>query len=628
MINITGIFKKEKKPNIQQEKKKTSTERKNISKRDILEEERIYREGLIKVLDFISPSAMEISASHLQVGTSFTRTMFVSAYPKVLSIGWLSNLINLDMPLDVSIFIHPVDTDKILKALRKKATQIESQLGIEAKKGLARDPKLEMAFQNVENLRDRLQEGTERFFKVGIYINIFGKDVDDLEKKTESLEALLNARLIYTKKAIFRMKEGFDSCLPLCTDKLMAGINLNTSPLSTSFPFISADVTSNQGILYGINRHNNSLILFDRFSMENANMVVFAKSGAGKSYTVKLEALRSMMLGTSVIVIDPENEYRYLAEAAGGSFIKISLTSPNHINPFDIVDEDGVEMDELLRGMAAELLGLFKLMLGNITPEEDAILERSIKETYAIRDITENTPKTELKNRSMPLLDDFYEVLRNMKGGEDLALRMEKYTKGIFSGFLNNPSNTSLDNQLVVFNIRDLEEELRPVAMYIILSYIWKEIRNNIKKRIIVVDEAWVMMQNEDAAKFMFSIAKRIRKYYGGLTTITQDISDFMASRYGKPIISNSSIQLLMKQSQSSIDVIKDTFYLTDREKYLLMESRVGEGIFFAGNKRAAIQVVSSYNEDKIVTTNPAQRMEMQRQEEQEKETNEDDFDV
>jgi conjugal transfer ATP-binding protein TraC len=588
---------------------------------DIFEEEKIYQEGLIRVLDFISPSAMEISTSHIQIGVVYCRTLFVAAYPRVLSIGWLGSVIDMDIPTDISIFIHPVDTGKVLKGLRKKSTQMQSQLNIEATKGLTRDPKLEMAHENVEELRNKLQEGTEKFFKVGLYINVFGKDLKDLEKKSELLESILNAKLVFIKKAVFRMKEGLDSCLPLCTDKLLSGINLNTAPVSTTFPFISADVTSNQGVLYGINRHNSSLILFDRFSMENANMVVFAKSGAGKSYTVKLEALRSMMLGTTVIIIDPEDEYRYLAEATGGSFVKISLTSPSHLNPFDLPkmgDDESVE--DVLRSNIANLEGLFKLMLGNITPEEESIMERAIKETYAIRDITEKTQKEKINTLSPPLLSDFYEVLRNMKGAEDLTIRLEKYTEGIFSGFLNKASNVSLNNQLVVFNIRDLEEELRPIAMYVVLHYIWNEIRTTLKKRLVIVDEAWVMMQHEDAAKFMFAIAKRIRKYYGGLTTITQDISDFMSSRYGKPIVSNSSIQILMRQSQSSIDVITDTFYLTEREKYLLLESKVGEGIFFAGTKRAAIQVVASYNEDKIVTTNPAQKLEMERQKKEEAE--------
>ena len=587
----------------------------NINKNDIQEQNRIYREGLVRVLDFIAPSALAISSSNIQIGEVYCRTLFITAYPKILPIGWMGGIISLDLPMDISIFVHPIETVKIMKSLRKKTTQIQSELDIESKKGLTRNPMLEMAYRNVEELRDKLQEGVEKFFKMGVYVNVFGKSSEKLDKNASYLITTLESQSIYAKKSIFRMKEGFDSCLPLCTDKLMTGIDFNTAPLSTSFPFISADVTSNEGILYGVNKHNNSLILFDRFTMENANMVVFAKSGAGKSYAIKLELLRSLMLGTSVIVIDPEDEYRYLAEAVDGSFIKISLNSPHHVNPFQLAIEKGVDISELLRSNIANLLGLFKLMLGSITPEESAVLERAIREVYASRDISEKTSPERLAGITMPILSDLYEVLRNMQGSEDLAIRLEKYTKGVFSGFLNHPSNISLNNQLVVFNIRDLEEELRPIAMYLILHHIWNEIRVDIKKRIIVVDEAWVMMEHEAAAKFLYSIAKRVRKYYGGLTTITQDISDFMSSKYGKPIVSNSSMQLLMKQSQSSIDVVANTFYLTDREKYLLMNSGVGEGIFFAGSKRAAIQVVASYNEDKLVTTDPAQRLEMKKEE-------------
>jgi len=550
---------------------------------DLLNKERLYNEGLAKVLDLIAPSAIGVNSSYMQIGDVFCRTLFVAAYPRTLTIGWLNPIIGMDLPMDISMFIYPVDTGTILKKLRKKVTQIQSEMNIEAEKGLTRDPILEMAYHNVETLRDQLQEGIERFFKFGLYFNVFGNTMDELEENVIMLESLVNARSVYTKKAIFRMKEGFTSSIPLGLDKLINGTALNTSPLSTSFPFVSADVTSNQGILYGINRHNNSLILFDRFSMENANMVVFAKSGAGKSYTVKLEVLRSMMLGTCAIIIDPEDEYKYLAETVGGSYLRISLNTPNHINPFDIPIEKNKEMDEILRSNISTLLGLLKLMLGTLTPEEESILEQGIRETYAVRDISETTSLDDLESRTVPLLTDLYEVLRNMQGAEDLTIRMEKYTKGIFSGFLNERTNVSMENQLVVFNIRDLEDELRPIAMYLILNFIWREIRINFKKRMIVVDEAWRMMEHEEAARFLFSVAKRIRKYYGGLTTITQDIADFMTSRYGKPIVSNSSIQLLMKQSQSAIDIIADTFYLTDREKYLLMDCGVGEGIFFAG---------------------------------------------
>ncbi len=581
----------------------------------LAQKEEIYAKGMAKVLDLIAPSAMGVSSSYLQIGTVYARTIFVAVYPSVVSTGWLDRIIGIDIPLDVSMFINPVDTNKILKRLKKKATQVESQISIERQEGLTRDPVLEMAYKNVENLRDQLQAGVEKFFSFGLYINIFGKDEKELNKNTSTVESILNARSIYTKKAIFRTREGFISCLPLALDKLVNHSPLNTSPLSTIFPFVSADVSSGQGILYGINRHNNSLVLFDRFSMENANMVVFAKSGAGKSYAVKLEILRSLMLGTSAIIIDPENEYHNLSKTVGGSFINISLNSKQKINPFDLPYEEDRSVKEILRSNIADLLGLLKLMMGSITPEEEAILEQAIKETYNIRDISENTEAEDLRKRVVPIFSDFAEVLKNMQGAEDLSMRLQKYTQGIFSGFLNEPTNVSLDNQLVVFNIRDLEEELRPLAMYLVLHYIWNQIRSNIKKRLIVADEAWVMMGHEEAANFMFSIAKRIRKYYGGLTTITQDIADFMSSKQGKAIVSNSSIQLLMKQSQSSIDVIADTFYLTDQEKYLLMECGVGEGIFFAGNKRAAIQVVASYNENKIITTDPKEILERKERE-------------
>lgn len=582
---------------------------------DILEQEKIYQEGLVRVIDFISPSALGVYSSYLEISGVYCRTIFLSAYPRILSIGWVGMLIDMELPMDISLFIHPVDTAKIIKFLRKKSTQIQSEIQIESEKGLVRDPILEMAYRNVENLRDRLQEGVEKFFKFGLYVNIFGKTLDELEKNESALNSVLSSRSIFYKKAIFRMKEGYDSCLPLCDDKLQAGINLSSNPLSTAFPFISTDISSNQGILYGINKHNNSLIIFDRFSMENYNMVVFAKSGSGKSYAVKLEVLRLMMMGVEAIIIDPEDEYRYLAEATGGSFVKISLTSASHINPFDLPLEEDKNMEEILRSNSANLLGLFRLMFGNITSEEDAILERAIKETYAVRDINNETLLSDVTRENTPLMEDFYEVLRNMKGAEDLSIRLEKYTKGIFAGFLNQPTNVAFDSQLIVFNIRDLEEELRPLAMYLVLHFIWNEIRIKVKKRVIVVDEAWIMMKNEDAANFLFSIAKRIRKYYGALTTITQDVADFMGSKYGKPIISNSSIQLLLRQSQSSIDAVADTFYLTEREKFLLLESRVGEGIFFAGEKRAAIRIEASYAEDRIITTNPGQRLQINKEE-------------
>jgi len=580
---------------------------------EMSESEALYQRGITTIRDFIAPPAIKLGSNVMQIGGVLSRTYFVVAYPRFLSTNWFSPIINIDFAMDTALFIHPIDTAEILKNLRKSSTQVQSQMHIESEGGKISDPVLETALGDIESLRTNLQQGTEKFFRFGLYVTVYGNDEKDLNDKCQSIEAILEAQLVYAKPAMMRMDQGFATTRPLATDTLDVANNLNTEPLSTTFPFVSSDLSSNEGILYGINRHNNSLILFDRFKMENANMVVFAKSGAGKSYTVKLEVLRSMMFGASVIIIDPENEYKHLCDAVGGTFLKISLSSEVHLNPFDLPTKIGEqEGADIFRNTVANLIGLLHLMLGSITPEEDSIIDRAIRETYAIRDITESSDFTVLTASSFPTMSDLYAVLENMEGAESLAARLERYTEGIFGGFLNRQTNIEVDNQLVVFNIRDLEDELRPIAMYIILQFIWNEIRTHMKKRVIVVDEAWVMMQHEDAAAFLFGIAKRCRKYYTGLTTITQDIGDFASSRHGKPIITNSSMQLLLRQSPSSIDLVAETFYLTDHEKFLLLESNVGEGIFFAGSKHAAIKVVASYSEDQIITSDPRQLLEIE----------------
>ena len=577
------------------------------------EAEALYRQGIATLRDLIAPPAIQVNSNSMRIGGVLARTYFVVAYPRYLSTNWFSPIINIDFSMDIALFIHPIDTAEIMKNLRKSATQVQSQIHIETEDGKIRDPMLETALTDIESLRDKLQQGTEKFFRAGLYMTVYGKDDADLNDKCRSIESILEAQLVYTKAAILRMDQGFAATRPLAMDVLDVGNNLNTEPLSTTFPFVSSDLSSNQGVLYGINRHNNSLILFDRFKMENANMVVFAKSGAGKSYTVKLEVLRAMMFNSSVIILDPENEYKHLCEAVGGTFLKVSLNSNVHLNPFDLSKQvEDEDTEGLFRNTIANLIGLLHLMLGSVTPEEDSILDRAIRETYAIRDITGVSDFSQLTSTSFPTMSDLYAVLQNMDGAESLSARLERYTEGIFGGFLDKQTNIEMENQLVVFNIRDLEEELRPIAMYIILQFIWNEIRTHMKKRVIVVDEAWVMMQHEDAAAFLFGIAKRCRKYFTGLTTITQDIGDFMSSRYGKPIITNSSLQLLLRQSPSSIDLVAETFFLTDHEKFLLLESNVGEGIFFAGTKHAAIKVIASYSEDQIITSDPRQLLEIE----------------
>ncbi len=428
---------------------------------------------------------------------------------------------------------------------------------------------------------------------------------------TEDVEAIFGTKLVYTKRVFYQAEQGFNSTLPLAEDELEIGFNMNTSPAAASFPFISSDLTSDNGILYGINRHNNSLILFDRFSLQNANEVVFATSGAGKSFAIKLEVLRSMMMGVDVIVIDPEKEYQHLCEAVGGTYINISLSSPSRINPFDLPRPVGEQVStaDIIRSAVITLKGLMRLCLGQITQEEDSIIDRALIETYAKKDIT---AQTDLATAQPPTMRDLQDVLEGMTGTNSLVEKLKKYTEGTFAGLLNNPTNVEMRNQLVVFSVRDLEDELRPMAIYTVVNYIWNVVRSQVKRRILVIDEAWWLMQHEDSARFVFALAKRCRKYYLGLTTITQDVNDFLNSQYGKAILTNSSIQLLLKQSTASIDLVQQTFLLTEGEKYLLLESAPGEGIFFAGQKHVAIKVVASYSEDQLITTDPRQLLEIE----------------
>lgn len=565
----------------------------------------IYDAGVLELKDVIAPSALRITPRELNLGDKIMRTFFVISYPRFLSESWFSPIINLDKMFDVSIYVHPINTANVLRKFQKKVAEVESQIRTREEKGLVRDPVLDTAYQDLEGLRDKLQQAQERLFDVGLYISIYGDTKEELDKTESGIKSMLESRLVYIKPALFQQEQGYKSVLPIATDKLQVHSKLNSAPLSSVFPFISFDLTADKGILYGVNRHNSSLILFDRFTLENYNSVVFATSGSGKSYATKLEILRTLMFDTEVIVIDPEREYEYMAEATGGRYFNISLNSEHHINPFDlpIAREDEAPSD-ILRSNIVHLVGLFRIMLSGLTPEEDAIVDRAITETYALKDITANS---NFANVEPPLLSDFELVLAGMEGSESLVQRLSKYTKGTWAGFLNKPTNVDINKKFVVFSVRDMEDDLKPVAMYIITHYIWNAIRKNLRKRLLVIDEAWWMMKSEDTASFLFSMAKRGRKYYLGLSTITQDVGDFLKSPYGLPLITNSSIQLLLKQSPTSIDTVQKTFNLSDEEKYLLLESSVGEGIFFAGLKHVAVKIIASYTEDQIITSDPSQ---------------------
>jgi type IV secretory pathway VirB4 component len=578
-----------------------------------LEEERIYRRGVASIKDLIAPAALNVEPSFVRLGDVFCRTLFVVTYPRYVTVGWASPIINLSTQLDVAMFFYPIKADIILKQLKKKVGVLEAQISSDAESGKPRDPISETALRDIEQLRDDLTQGIEHFFQFAFYCTFYSTDKDELERVTSQVESTFASMLIYTRRAYFQAEQGFNSTLPLGNDELQITFNMSTSPIASSFPFTSAELTSDNGILYGVNRHNNSLIIFDRFSLQNANAIIFATSGAGKSYTVKLEIIRSMMLGVDVIVIDPEMEYKALSDAVAGTYINISLASRSKINPFDLPRPTGETstVEDIIRSAVITIKGLLRLMLGKITTAEDSILDRALLETYAKKDIV---PGVDLAGVEPPILQDFQDILEGMEGTTDLVVKLKKFTEGTFAGLLNSPTTVQMNNQLVTFSVRDLEDELRPVAIYTIVNYIWNVVRSERKKRILVIDEAWWLMQHEDSAKFIFALVKRCRKYFLGITTITQDVNDFLTSPYGQAIVTNSSMQLLLKQSPASIDLVARTFLLTQSEKYLLLESGVGEGIFFAGAKHAAIQIVASYTEDQIVTTNPEQLLKIEQQ--------------
>ncbi|MBC7981855.1 DUF87 domain-containing protein [Candidatus Parcubacteria bacterium] len=572
----------------------------------------IYRSAVLELKDIIAPSALKISPKTLNLGEKLVRSFFVMSYPKYLSDSWFSPIINLDKAYDISIFVHPIDTSVILNEFKKKVAEVQSQINDREEKGLVRDPQLDASYQNLETLRDNLQQAQEKIFDVGIYISVYGDSEEELNRVESEIKSTLEASLVFIKPALFQQEQGFKTTIPVSTDELSVHSKLNSSPLSSIFPFISFDLTEGKGILYGLNRHNNSLVLFDRFSLENYNSVTFAKSGSGKSYATKLEVLRSLMFDVDVIILDPEREYERMTETLGGRYFNISLTSENHINPFDLpIPHEDESPSDVLRSHIVNLVGLFRLMLGGLTPEEDSIIDRAISETYALKDIT---PEANFSAIEPPLMSDFELVLAGLEGGESLVQRLTKYTKGTWSGFINRPSNLDINKKLVVFSLRDMEDELKPIAMYIVMHHIWGLVRKEIKKRLLVVDEAWWMMKSEDTASFLFGLAKRGRKYYLGISTITQDVEDFLRSPYGLPIITNSSMQFMLKQSPTSIDMVQKTFNLTDEEKFLLLESGVGEGIFFAGQKHVALKVVSSETEHKIITSNPEEILNNQKE--------------
>ncbi|HKZ35492.1 MAG TPA: ATP-binding protein, partial [Patescibacteria group bacterium] len=524
-----------------------------------------FNQGLSSVKDIIAPGAIEIDFNFQKIANTYFRTLFVSGYPRFVNANWLSPLINFDHSLNIAMYVYPIEGKGIMEDLRRKVGEMEAEIQSDVERGRIADVTTKVKLEDAKALQIQLAKGAEHFFQFGLYVTIPAKSVDELNKVTTQVQSTLGSLLIIAKPTSLQMEQAFKTTLPLAQDRLMITRNMDTTSLATTFPFTSSELTQNQGVLYGMNEHNGSLIILDRFSLENANSVIFAKSGAGKSYLIKLEALRSIMFDAEVIIIDPENEYEVLCKAVGGQYITFSFNSPSKINPFDLsqVYEEG--QNELTQKVLS-LHSLFKVMMGNLSPQEEALLDRAIILTYKQKGIT---PEPATQKKEPPLLEDLYKVLIGMEEttAENLAARLEKYVKGSFRGIFDQHTNIDLQNTFVVFSIKELEDALRPVAMFMILDYIWTRIKKDLKKRLLIVDEAWYMMRYPDSGAFMYSMAKRARKYYLGLTTITQDVEDFLTSDYGKAIVTNSSIQILMKQSPAAIDKLTSVFYLSEGEK-------------------------------------------------------------
>lgn len=556
--------------------------------------------------DLLAPNYLEVDFNHVRVNDTYYAVLLVTDYPRQVSPSWLEPLINFEKSLSISSFYYPVDSDLILKNLKKKIAELEASLSTEHASGRIMDPKAKVAYQDAQQLLDKIASGQEKFFNFALYIRISAKDLKQLENTRKNVTSTLAAIGLTAVPATLRMEQGLQSTLPYGADKIYQTRNMDSTSLATTFPFVSSELAMDKGILYGMNMHNKSLIVFDRFFMPNANSVIFATSGAGKSYAVKLEALRSLMLGTHIIIIDPENEFQRLCEAVDGSYITFSQDSNDKINPFEFI-RNPLQEDKkrnVLRDKILSLHSFFKIMYDKLTNVEEAILDKALILTYREKGITTD-PQT--WNNPVPLLEDLYKILKGMaeKEAQGLASRIEKYVAGSAAGVFNEKTTIDLNNHFTVFSIRDLQEDLRPLGMHMVLDFIWTKIREERRRRLLIIDEAWIMMQHRDSARFIFSVAKRARKYYLGLTTISQDVDEFLTSRYGQAVVNNSSIQMLLKQSPAAIDKIQNTFNLSSGERHFLLSCNVGEGLFFAGLNHVAIKVIASEGEHQLITSDP-----------------------
>jgi conjugal transfer ATP-binding protein TraC len=582
-------------------------------------DQRRFAIGTRSIADLIAPAAVEVARDHARLEYQYARVLTVVGYPRTVSAGWLSPLLDFDQPIELSFHLHPLETPAIVKMLGHKLVQLQSSRLLDDRGGRLADPEREVAFEDAERLRDALQRGEERAFSASFYILVRAASLKALDDATRRVESTLDGMLAHSRVAVLEQERGFRACLPEGTDELLVYRNLDTSSLVTMFPFTSGSLSMERGVLYGVATRSQSPIIVDPFdaALENANLAVFAMAGAGKSYFVKLMALRSLMAGVEFLVVDPEDEYREVCAAAGGQYVRPAASSPHHLNPFDLPrgSSDGTDGQSVLAEQVAALLSLLEVMISEpgsaLNGHERAVLDRAIYETYAGVGVT---PDTATHVRPAPLLRDLHQVLVGTRGdlAASLAARIRRFVEGsLASGLFAGPTNVALNSRLVVFNIQQLEDELRPLASHLIASFVWTQVRRERRPRLLVIDEAWSLLRYPEGGAFISGMARRARKYYLGLVTITQDVADFLRSDHGRAALVNAAMKLLLKQDATTVDVVANAFQLTRDERQYLLGAGKGEGLLFARGARIPITIQASPAEHELATTAPRELAEL-----------------
>lgn len=577
--------------------------KKKRSKKEILKKSFDFNYGEQDQVDLISYSGLEENASFLQMGDKFVRTLFISGYPYVASTGWLNMLINFNHNIDISYHIEQVDPLLALPKLKRKITELESTKRSMLKSGKVLGSEITDPLESAIALKDKIQRGQEKLFQISIYMTLSAKSLEDLNKITTTLETVMSTRLFYLKTATFQQIEGLQSTLPRAENLLNQRRNLDSSSAALTFPFVSSELVQESGILYGINKSNNSLVIIDRFSLNNANSIIFAQSGSGKSYTAKVEILRQLMQGTKVIVIDPEREYKQLSESVNGTYIKLSAKSKEKINPFDF-STSSYNNENNLSEHIQDLTEIISLMVGGLTSEEIAIVDKAIIQTYKNHGFKLRGLQMSQKEKQFPVLLDFYKVLKELKQ-KDLCNRLERFVKGSLASVFDSQTNIELDNRLVVFDIKDLNESLRQIMMLSIANYVNSQVKSHPQKRVLVIDEGWLLLEHKESARFVASLVRRARKYYLGVTIISQQANDFLSQEYGRAIASQSSLRVLMRQDTTTIKKVAEEFKLSEYEQHFLLTCDRGEALIIADQNHVALKVVASEKEHPLLTTDP-----------------------